>query len=86
MFKPGSYLLTKDGGLTLYLVDPKEKAYAKWDLDAMLATAFAKLERTGPLLHIEIENATSKKLGEDDGGVVAGYATRHYTVAAAVTT
>jgi hypothetical protein len=78
MFKPGSYLLTKDGGKTLYLVDPKEKAYAKWDLDAMLATTFALLESTGPLMNIEFSNAASKKLGEDDGGSVLGHPTRHY--------
>jgi hypothetical protein len=78
MFKPGSYLLTKDGGHTLYLVDPKEKAYAKWDLEAMFASTFAMLESTGPLLHFEISNPTSKKLGEDDGGSVLGFPTRHY--------
>jgi len=39
MFKPGSYLLTKDAGRTLYLVDPKEKAYSRWDLEAMLASS-----------------------------------------------
>jgi len=78
VFKPGSYLLTQDGGLTLYLVDPKERAYAKWDLDAMLATTFAKRESTGPRLHIEIGNVTSTKLGEGDGVVVVGHTTRHY--------
>jgi hypothetical protein len=78
MFKPGSYLLTKDGGATLYLVDPKEKAYSRWDLEAMLATTFALLESTGPLLDLDFSNATSKKLGEDDGGTLLGHPTRHY--------
>ena len=78
MFKPGSYLLTKDAGRTLYLVDPKEKAYSRWDLEAMLATTFALIEGTGPLLDLEFSNASSKKLGEDDGGTLLGYPTRHY--------
>ena len=78
MFKPGSYLLTKDAGRTLYLVDPKEKAYSRWDLEAMLASTFAIIESAGPLLDLEFSNASSKKLGEDDGGTLLGYPTRHY--------
>ena len=78
MFKPGSYLLTKDAGRTLYLVDPKEKAYSRWDLEAMLASTFALIESAGPLLDLEFSNASSKKLGEDDGGTLLGYPTRHY--------
>ena len=68
MFKDGSYLLTEDGGRTLYLVDPKEKAYAKWDLEAMLASIAALFESMGPLLDLDFTNATSQKLGEEDGG------------------
>jgi Domain of unknown function (DUF4412) len=78
MFKPGSYLLTKDAGRTLYLVDPKEKAYSKWDLEAMLASTFALIEGMGPLLNIDFSNASSKKLGEDDGGSLLGHPTRRY--------
>jgi hypothetical protein len=78
MFKPGSYLLTKDGGRTLYLIDPKEKAYSRWDLEAMLASTFALMEGMGPLLNVEFANATSKKLDEGDGGSVLGYPTRRY--------
>jgi uncharacterized protein DUF4412 len=79
MFKGGSYLLTKDGGRTLYLVDPKEKAYSLWDMEAMFATMAALLESTGPLLDLDFSNASSQKLGEDDGGAVLGYPTRHFT-------
>jgi hypothetical protein len=78
LFKSGSYLLTKDGGATLYLVDPKEKAYSRWDVEAMLASTFALLESTGPLLNVDFSNASSKKLSEEDGGTVLDYPTRHY--------
>lgn len=78
MFKPGCYLLTKDAGRTLYLVDPKEKAYSRWDLEAMLASTFALIESAGPLLDLEFSNASSKKLAEDDGGALLGHPTRHY--------
>jgi hypothetical protein len=78
MFKGGSYLLTKDGGRTLYLVDPKEKEYSLWDLEAMFATMGALLESTGPLLDLDFSNAASQKLGEEDGGTILGYPTRKY--------
>jgi hypothetical protein len=78
LFTKGGYLLTKDGGRTLYLVDPKEKAYSKWDLAAMFATLGTLLESTGPLLDLEFSNATSQKLGEEDGESILGYPTRHY--------
>ena len=78
MFKPGSYLLTSDAGRTLYLIDPKEKAYSRWDIEAMLASTFALIEGMGPLLNIDFANASSKKLSEEDGGTVLEYPTRHY--------
>ncbi|HVR29176.1 MAG TPA: hypothetical protein VMS86_06525, partial [Thermoanaerobaculia bacterium] len=78
MFGEGTYLLTENGGETLYLVNPKEKAYSKWDMEEMFATMGALLESTGPLLDLEFSNASSQKLGEEDGGGLLGYPTRRY--------
>jgi hypothetical protein len=78
LFKAGSYLLTKDAGATLYLVDPKEQAYSRWDLEAMLATTGALLDAAGPLLDMQFSNASNQKVGEDDGGSIHGYPTRRY--------
>ena len=78
MFKDGGYLLTKDGGATLYLVDPKEKSYMEWDVDQMFATMAALLDSTGPLLNIDFSNPSSQKLGESDGGTLLGHPTKKY--------
>lgn len=78
LFAKGGYLLTKDGGRTLYLVDAEEQAYSKWDLTAMFATLGALLESAGPMLDLEFSNAENQKLGEVDGGSILGYPTRHY--------
>ena len=45
----GTYLLTKDGGKTLLLVNPKDKTYAEWNLQGMLGTMGAVMvaARTG---------------------------------------
>lgn len=77
MMKKGSYLLTKDGGRTLYLVDPEEKTYAEWDLQAMLGTAGAVLQGMGPLLKIEFSDPKVEKVSEGDGGSLLGLPTRH---------
>ena len=75
--KSGAYLITKDGGKTIYLVDPKEKTYAKWDLQAMLGLAGAVMQGMGPLLKMEFSDPKVEKLLDEDGGTVAGQPTRH---------
>jgi hypothetical protein len=78
MAKQGSWLLTKDGGKTMYLVDPEEKTYAEWNLQAMLGVVGNVMQGMGPLLKIEFSDPKVEKLLEEDGGTVAGMATRHY--------
>jgi hypothetical protein len=74
----GTYLITKDGGRTLYLVNPEEKTYAVWDLQAMLGTAGAVMNGIGPLLKIQFSTPKVEKLLEEDGGTLLGMPTRHY--------
>jgi hypothetical protein len=78
--REGTYILTKDGGKTLYLVNPKEKTYAEWDLQGMLGTLGAVMNSMGPLLKIQFTDPKVEKLSEEDGGQVTGMPTRHYKV------
>lgn len=73
-----AYLVTKDGGKTLYLVNPKDKTYAEWNLQGLLGTVGAVMNGLGPLLKIQFSEPKVEKLGEEDGGTVAGLPTRHY--------
>lgn len=75
--RSGAYLITKDGGKSIYLVDPQEKTYAKWDLQAMLGMAGAVMQGMGPLLKMEFSDPKVEKLLDEDGGTVAGQPTRH---------
>jgi hypothetical protein len=75
--KQGTYLVTKDGGRTLFLVDPEEKTYAAWDLQAMVGMAGALMTGMGPLLKVEFTPPKVEKLAEQDGGAIAGLPTRH---------
>ena len=74
----GTYILSKDGGKTLYLVNPAEKTYAVWDLRGMLGAAGAVMNGIGPLLKVQFSEPQVEKLAEDDGGTLLGLPIRHY--------
>ena len=78
MAQKGTYILTKDGGKTLYLVNPNDRTYAEWSLQGMLGMVGAVMNGMGPLLKIQFSDPKTEKLAEDDGGLVAGVPTRHY--------
>ncbi|HYU31999.1 MAG TPA: DUF4412 domain-containing protein [Thermoanaerobaculia bacterium] len=77
ILKPGSFLLTKDGGQTVYLVNPQEKTYAEWDIREMLGAAGAVMNGMGPLLKMEFSEPKVEKLLEEAGPTIAGLPTRH---------
>jgi hypothetical protein len=76
--KQGAYLITKDGGKTVFLVDPEEKTYAEWNLQAMLGLVGSVMQGMGPMLKIEFSNPKVEKLLDEDGGALLGLPTRHY--------
>jgi hypothetical protein len=78
LLKPGAFLITKDGGQTVFLVDPDEKTYAEWDLRALLGGAGAALNGLGPVLKVEFTEPKVEKLLEEAGPDVVGLPTRHY--------
>jgi hypothetical protein len=75
--KKGSYLISKDGGKTLFLVNPDEKTYASWDLEGMLGGAGGMMNGVGGLLKIEISDPKVVKGLDEDGGALLGQPTRH---------
>lgn len=78
MMEAGTYLLTRDGGKTVYLVNPEEKTYAEWDLQAMMGMVGGLTGGgLGPMLKMEFSAPKVEKLLDEDGGVVAGLPTRH---------
>jgi hypothetical protein len=77
--KSGTYILTKDAGKTLYLVDPEEKTYSEWSVEGLLGIMGGIFNGgLGPLLKIDFSEPKVEKLLEEDGGTVAGIPTRHY--------
>lgn len=76
--KKGAYMLTKNGGKTLYLVDPEEKTYSEFDLSALLGTMGAIMNGMGPMLKIQFTDPKVEKISEGDGGTILGLPTKHY--------
>jgi hypothetical protein len=74
MTESGSYLVTRDGGQTIYLVNPDDKTYAKWDLEAMMQLATGAMK----MVNLKITDPKVEKLGEGPGEPILGVPTTHY--------
>jgi hypothetical protein len=70
----GSYLVTRDGGQTIYLVNPDDKTYSKWDLEAMMQLATGAMK----MVNLKITDPKVQKLGEGPGELILGVPTTHY--------
>jgi hypothetical protein len=81
----GSYLLTRDGGQTVYLVNPEEQTYSVWDLDQVFAFLGQMAEATGGMMQIDFKDPESEVLGSEPGGELLGYDTTHRTWRSAYT-
>jgi hypothetical protein len=74
----GGYMLTNDGGETVYIVNPAERTYSELDLEQLLGMANAMMQAAGGLMRMEFVDVVNEKLGEAPGGDILGYSTTHY--------
>lgn len=79
MMPAGAYLLTHDGGQNVYMVNPAEGTYARWDIEAMLEAAGSALDAAGGLVSLTIENARVQVLAEEPGDTIVGRPTTYYS-------
>lgn len=77
MFSEGAYLLTQDGGKTLFLVDPEEETITELDLEAMLGMVGGVMEGMQGIMNLEFSDVAVEKLGEDAAGELLGYPVTH---------
>lgn len=77
VFSEGAYLLTQDGGKTLFLVDPEEETITEWDLAAMLGMVGGVMEGMQGIMDLEFSDVAVEKLGQDAGGELLGYPVTH---------
>ena len=74
MMGKGMYMVTKDGGQTLYMVNPEEKTYYKWDMDSLMGMAGGMMK----MMKLTYTDAKVEKISEEPDGLVAGVPTVHY--------
>jgi hypothetical protein len=75
--KKGDYLITKDGGKSILMVDPEDKTYGAWDMQGLLGMMGGILNGMGPLLKLNFTDPQVEKLADEDGGTLLGLPTRH---------
>jgi hypothetical protein len=86
----GSYFIVKDGGQVMYLVDPNQKQYMKWDMASMLAGMSKVVNAVGGLVKMQMSDIKIDAQDLGAGETVQGYPTRHirmiqnYTMSASV--
>ena len=74
LMSKGTYIITKDGGKTMYLVNPEDKTYMKWDLDALMGFAGGAMK----MMNMKFTDPKVEALGEEPDGLIAGVPTVHY--------
>lgn len=74
MTAKGTYLISTDGGKEVYLVNPKEKTYSKFDVEGMLQFASSAMSA----MNIKYSDPKVERLEQTPDGLVAGLPTIHY--------
>ena len=74
----GTYLITQDGGETIYFVNPEEQTYSVFDLEAMLAMAGNMMTAMGGMVELEFTDFKNDQLLKQAGESILGYPTTHY--------
>ncbi|TFG88779.1 MAG: DUF4412 domain-containing protein [Gemmatimonadales bacterium] len=72
------YMLTQDGGKTLYMVNPKDKTYMKWDVEGMMGGAGGMMQMAKGMMGMKFSDVKVEKVLEEKGEPILGYPTTHY--------
>ena len=75
MAKAGMYMITTDGGKTVYMVNPEDKQYFAWDVDSLAGMAGGMMK----MMNMKITDPKVVKVGEEKGDTIVGLPTVHYT-------
>lgn len=74
MIPQQSYLISSDGGHTLFLVNPPERTYTRWDINAIIGLAGGAMQMMG----MSFTTPNVEKLVDEPGPSLLGFSTRHY--------
>jgi hypothetical protein len=74
----GTYLVSSDGGDNVFLVNPKNKTFEVWDINAMISNMADMMRSMRGEMRVRFEEPKVEKLVEEDGPRIDGMPTRHY--------
>lgn len=73
----GSYLVTKDGGETVFLVNPKKKTFARWELDDAVNDVAERLKKDGGMVKLQVSDIGQENLLEEPSEPILGFPATH---------
>ncbi len=76
-FGPGTYMVTRDAGELMYLVNTEDETYSEFDLGQIMNMAGQVMEGMGSMFKIEFTDVHSEKISESPGESILGYSTKH---------
>jgi hypothetical protein len=77
MFGRGDYLVTEDGGATIYWVEPRKRRFARVDFERLAQTLGRLLQGIPGVYWVRIEEPEVRKLFEEEAPPLLGLPTRH---------
>lgn len=81
----GSYMITRDGGKTITMVDPREKTYMKIDPEQMASSVGQMMNATKGFMSMSFKNPTVETLEDEKGPAMLGLPTRRVKTRTAYT-
>jgi len=73
----GTYFIMKNGGAEMFLVNPAEKSYMKWDMANMMAGLSKAMNAMGGLVKMQMSDVKIASHDMGAGETVQGYPTKH---------
>jgi hypothetical protein len=74
----GTYLVSSDGGDTVYLVNPAEKTFTRWDVNGMVHNMADMMRTFRGEMMVRFEEPKVEKLLDEKGPSMQGLPTRHF--------
>lgn len=73
MMKTGNYMLTKNAGKLMYLVNPADKSYMEWDVERLMSG----MNSMKSMMNMKFSSPKIDKTLDEAGPRILGYPTRH---------
>lgn len=75
-----AYMITVDGGATVFLVNPDEETYMEWNLDRMFQALGDLQQASGGMVSMDFTDTSAEYQGSSPGGSILGYDTTKHSM------